>query len=91
MNIQKQIYKKMGWYRIDFDSDANYSGHTDLTTPEGFFKLFNAMKEGDDWKKFFAWVVGANYIAMWNRTNVEAIINPERFFNAVCEFYGLEE
>ena len=106
MNIQKKVYEKMGWcwqecypHQIHIPSFwAIVQLNTDLTTPEGFFKLFNAMKESGDWDKFVYEKIGKVDKGAIAHPNVPAwtfldsdYINPTAFLNAVAEFYGLEE
>lgn len=113
MNIQKQVYEKMGYTNLFVGTTGNIFGVPpvppttgdirmslyDLTTWTGFGLLFNAMKESEDWSRFYKEKFCDEYYVNdrphdgytgWEDGHTY-LINPTAFLNAVAEFYGLEE
>ncbi len=79
----KGHYKCILCHEIELDKNNN-----DFSTPEGFFKLWNAAKEKDWWVAFWdSDYEDSDLIQPWPKTDyMTHYIHPDRFANAVYEF-----
>ncbi len=76
----KGHYKCILCHEIELDKNNN-----DFSTPEGFFKLWNAAKEKDWWMLFVT--KAYDKVEFWGCLSfIEEIVHPDRFADAVYNF-----